>query len=290
MKVDENHCKWRVFVVKIIQEVALLKKEIEEKRIATIGFVPTMGALHEGHDALIKQAKEENDLVVVSIFVNPTEFGPNEDFESYPRDLEADAKICASLGVDVIFAPSVSEMYRNSSGITFEAGSSSTIMCGELRPGHFNGVLQILCKFFMLIKPKRAYFGQKDAQKVAIIRAFVQEYFIPVEIRMVATVREADGLAYSSRNSLLTQLERQQAVELHQALHLAKARLQDGEDHQVVLMQARDKLEQTVGTVDYLEFLSYPDLTTEVCSSECKLLAVALQFSKVRLIDNELFV
>ncbi|MBQ0140570.1 MAG: pantoate--beta-alanine ligase [Kurthia sp.] len=275
--------------MKIIQEIVQLQTAISKLDLATIGFVPTMGALHEGHEALIKKAKEENDLVVVSIFVNPTEFGPHEDYESYPRDLEADAKVCAILEVDILFAPSVSEMYRNNSDISFNAGSSSKIMCGATRPGHFNGVLQIFNKFFGLINPTRVYFGQKDAQKIALLRAFVHDYYLPIEIKMVPTVRDLDGLAYSARNGLLTEQERQQAVELHRALLLAKARLKDGEEQAVVLMQARSKLEQTVGKVDYMEFLSYPDLTKDVHASEYKILAAALQFSTVRLIENEIF-
>lgn len=275
--------------MRIIQTVAEIQEIMKEYQQQEVGFVPTMGALHDGHMSLIKQAKEQNGVVVVSIFVNPTQFGPNEDFDRYPRDLEADAKICASLEVDIIFAPTVDEIYGNNGGITYNAGPAATILCGASRPGHFDGVLQIVSKLFMLVRPNRAYFGQKDAQQLALIETLVRDYYFPIKIVGVPIVREADGLAKSSRNVFLTDKERIEAVELSRALGLAKARLQDGEDPEVVMEQAQKKIEQTSAKVEYIRYLSYPDLTDEVKSSERKVIAAAIHFSNVRLIDNEIF-
>lgn len=275
--------------MKIIETVAELKEVLQPFAIHSIGLVPTMGALHEGHATLIQQARQENDVVVVSIFVNPTQFGPNEDFDSYPRDLDGDAKKCEDWQVDFIFAPSVEEIYGSHGGITYDAGPASRILCGASRPGHFNGVLQIVSKLFMLVQPTRAYFGQKDAQQLALIETLVRDYYFPLEIVPVPIVREEDGLAKSSRNVFLTPEERQEAVVLSQALTLAKARLQDGEEAAIVLEQARKKIEETSAKVEYLEYLAYPDLQRAPKDDERKILMVAIRFSNVRLIDNELF-
>ena len=275
--------------MKIIETVAELKEVLQPFAIHSIGLVPTMGALHEGHATLIQQARQENDVVVVSIFVNPTQFGPNEDFDRYPRDLDGDAKKCEDWQVDFIFAPSVEEIYGSHGDIAYDAGPASRILCGASRPGHFNGVLQIVSKLFMLVQPTRAYFGQKDAQQLALIETLVRDYYFPLEIVPVPIVREEDGLAKSSRNVFLTPEERQEAVVLSQALTLAKARLQDGEEAAIVLSQARKKIEETSAKVEYLEYLAYPDLQRAPKADERKILMAAIRFSNVRLIDNELF-
>lgn len=275
--------------MKIIDTIATLKEVLQPFSKQSIGLVPTMGALHEGHATLIEQARKENDVVVVSIFVNPTQFGPNEDFDRYPRDLVSDAEKCEHWQVDFIFAPSVEEMYGRNGGITYDAGPSSRILCGASRPGHFNGVLQIVSKLFMLVQPTRAYFGQKDAQQLALIETLVRDYYFPLDIVPVPIVREEDGLAKSSRNVFLTPEERKEAVVLSQALVLAQARLQDGEDARVVLEQARKKIEETSAEVEYLEYLAYPDLQRVPKADERKILMAAIRFSNVRLIDNVLF-
>ena len=181
-----------------------------------------MGYLHEGHLTLAQTARVENDVVVMSIFVNPTQFGPNEDFESYPRDLPRDTALAESVGVDIVFAPSVEEMYPQDGGIRLHTGEQATILCGASRPGHFDGVLQVVSKLFHLTLPTRAYFGQKDAQQVAIIATMVRDFNFPLEMRVVPIVREEDGLAKSSRNVYLSESERQEAPAINEALQLAR--------------------------------------------------------------------
>lgn len=275
--------------MKIITTVQELRQYINELTGQSIGFVPTMGALHEGHGALMKQAKKQNDRVIVSIFVNPTQFGPNEDLDRYPRDLDADRQFCEKLQVDAIFAPSVEEIYGKDGGITFDPGAAADILCGINRPGHFNGVLQIVAKLFMLVTPTRAYFGQKDAQQLALIEMLVRDYYFPIEIVAVPIVREADGLAKSSRNVNLTEKDRQEAVVLSRALAKAKTAILAGEDVTQVLALASEEISKTSAKVEYLELLNYPDLTPATAESEQILLAVAAHFTNVRLIDNNIF-
>ena len=256
----------------------------------TIGFVPTMGYLHEGHLTLAEQAKRENDIVVMSIFVNPTQFGPNEDFESYPRDLARDTKLAESVGVDYIFAPAVEEMYPQDGGIRIRAGRQAELLCGASRPGHFDGVLQVVAKLFNLVQPDRAYFGQKDAQQVAIIQTMVRDYNFPIELRIVPVVREEDGLAKSSRNVYLTETERTQAPAIQQALQLAKSELQETQDVEKALTLATKLIEDnTDGNIDYLSILSYPDLNEVTATTEQIVLAAAVYMGKTRLIDNVIF-
>ncbi len=277
---------------KIVSTIAELKDIVRNAKQEgkTIGLVPTMGYLHEGHLTLASNARKENDLVIMSIFVNPTQFGPNEDFESYPRDLPRDTKLAESVGVDIIFAPSVEEMYPTDGGIYIRAGRQSEILCGASRPGHFDGVLQVVAKLFHLAEPTRAYFGQKDAQQVAIIQTMVRDYNFPLEIRTVPIVREEDGLAKSSRNVYLTEQDRAEAPAIFAALNIAKEEMLASGDVEQAIAKAVQHIEsQTSGKIDYLECLSYPDLaeindkTTEV------LLAVAVYIGKTRLIDNLMF-
>lgn len=211
----------------VLTTIAELREVVQMAKYnrQSIGLVPTMGFLHEGHLTLAANARRENELVIMSIFVNPTQFGPNEDFESYPRDLPRDTELAKSAGVDYIFAPSVEEMYPHNGGISIRAGRQAHILCGASRPGHFDGVLQVVAKLFNLVQPDRAYFGQKDAQQVAIIQTMVRDYNFPVTIRVVPVVREEDGLAKSSRNVYLTAEERSQAPAIQQGLQLAKREL-----------------------------------------------------------------
>lgn len=278
--------------MEVVKTIAELKSIVKNVKLEgkTIGLVPTMGYLHEGHMALAKAAREENDFVIMSIFVNPTQFGPNEDYESYPRDLERDKKIAESVGVDVVFAPSAEEMYPTDGGIRIHAGRQATILCGASRPGHFDGVLQVVTKLFHLAEPTRAYFGQKDAQQVAIVTTLVRDYNFPLEIRTVPIVREEDGLAKSSRNVYLSETERKEAPAIYKGLKLAKEEYLSSNDAEKAVRAAKDYiLENTSGRIDYVELLSYPDLAPVDDSTEQLLLAAAVYIGKTRLIDNIIF-
>ncbi|MED3660654.1 pantoate--beta-alanine ligase [Ureibacillus sp. FSL K6-8385] len=277
-------------VVKTIAELKDIVRKVKSEG-KTIGLVPTMGYLHEGHMALAKAAREENDFVIMSIFVNPTQFGPNEDYESYPRDLERDKKIAESVGVDVVFAPSVEEMYPTDGGIRIHAGRQATILCGASRPGHFDGVLQVVTKLFHIAEPTRAYFGQKDAQQVAIVTTLVRDYNFPLEIRTVPIVREEDGLAKSSRNVYLSEQERKEAPAIYQALKLAKEEFLNSKDAEKAVQKAKDYILSNTasGRIDYVELLSYPDLKPIDEKTDQFLLAAAVYIGKTRLIDNIIF-
>lgn len=273
--------------MKVITTIQELQKELASYYVAnqTIGLVPTMGYLHEGHQTLAKAAVAENDMVVMSDFVNPTQFGPNEDYEAYPRDLERDARIADEVGVAILFAPSVEEMYPHQGGVTFEAGPASKILCGASRPGHFNGVLQIVTKLFQIVRPTNAYFGQKDAQQLALIEMLVRDYNMPVTIRPIAIVREEDGLAKSSRNVFLSETERQLAPNLYETLQVLQRNIASFNQKKAI-----EQIEAaTKGRVDYIELLSYPDLQPVTSEDTQVILAAALYYENVRLIDNIIF-
>lgn len=266
--------------MKVITTIGDMKAVINKHYHQTIGLVPTMGYLHEGHVALVTQAKKENDIVVMSIFVNPTQFGPNEDFESYPRDFDRDVMLATEAGVDYIFAPSVTEMYPRTSSLHLHVGEMAQTLCGASRPNHFDGVVQIVTKLLHIIEPTRAYFGQKDAQQLAIIEALVRDYNFPVIIRSVPIIREADGLAKSSRNVYLTPIERQQAPVIY-------ATLQQIQNEVWTIAEGIAHIEKvTTGKVDYLTKLSYPDLTKPTAETTAFILAVAVYIGTTRLIDN----
>ncbi|WP_071459944.1 pantoate--beta-alanine ligase [Bacillus massilinigeriensis] len=253
-----------------------------------IGFVPTMGYLHEGHLTLLRKAKEENDYVVMSIFVNPLQFGPGEDLDSYPRDIERDKVLAETEGADALFFPAVEEMYPNKPSVTAAVHTRTDCMCGKSRPGHFDGVATVLTKLFNITQPDRVYFGLKDAQQVAVVEGLVKDFCIPVEIRPVDTVRETDGLAKSSRNVFLSDVERKEAPELYQSLLLAKKLVSDGERNPARIEEAIKKhLEENCsGTCDYIEIYSYPDLTPVKELAGRFIIALAVKFSRARLIDN----
>ncbi|PSB65147.1 pantoate--beta-alanine ligase, partial [filamentous cyanobacterium CCP1] len=209
--------------------------QVVHQRFATIGLVPTMGALHAGHLSLIRQARQGNDLVVVSIFVNPLQFGPHEDFQRYPRRLDADRALCQAAGVDVIFAPTATELYGvdhspDSNQVTqvIPPASMMAELCGRFRPGHFPGVATVVLKLLTIVQPDRAYFGQKDAQQLAILKQMVMDLNVPVEVIGCPTVREPDGLAMSSRNQYLSAEERSQATTLYRSLRQAEQAFQQG--------------------------------------------------------------
>ncbi|MEG6617211.1 pantoate--beta-alanine ligase [Peptococcaceae bacterium 1198_IL3148] len=275
-------------VVKTIAEIQELVAAAKGQN-KTVGLVPTMGYLHQGHLSLMQRAVAECDYVVTSIFVNPLQFGPTEDLASYPRDLEQDTKRAAEVGVDVVFAPTDDEMYPEGFDTVVMVGEALTNkLCGNKRPGHFTGVATVVTKLFNIVKPQRAYFGQKDAQQVAVIKRMVQDLNMGIEIVAVPIVREADGLAMSSRNTYLEPPQRQVATILHQSLQLAKQQVQAGErDVNTLTKLVADKINsEPCAQLDYVEIYAYPSLK-EIDKIEGQvLLAVAAKFGKARLIDN----
>ncbi|WP_214707525.1 MULTISPECIES: pantoate--beta-alanine ligase [unclassified Exiguobacterium] len=252
----------------------------------TIGFVPTMGYLHEGHLSLVEAAKSENDLIVMSIFVNPTQFGPNEDLDRYPRDFERDEALAREAGVDVLFYPNTETMYPlDMARVTVRTGAD--VLCGASRPGHFDGVLTVVSKLFNLVRPTRAYFGLKDAQQVALIEGYVRDYFVPVKIRRCPIIREESGLAKSSRNVYLSEMEKADASDINRALIEARDALAQGETIQDVKAHLEERLKNVPNsTIDYIEIKDYPTLTEVTSASTELLIAVAVQFERARLIDN----
>ena len=277
----------------IIETVKELREYLAGQRAAgkTVGLVPTMGFLHEGHLSLIREAKAENDVVVVSDFVNPTQFGPNEDFESYPRNIEQDTELALSAGADVIFYPSVSEMYPPESSTYVEVeGNITRVLCGASRPTHFRGVTTVVNKLFNIVEPNKAYFGQKDAQQVAVLTKMVKDLHMDIELIICPIVREPDGLAMSSRNTYLSAEERKQAVILNQALKKAKNAFANGEKDVVKLTGIiTDKInEMPLAVINYVSILDFPSLKPIITIEKDALAAVAVKFGKTRLIDNEI--
>ena len=253
-----------------------------------IGFVPTMGYLHEGHQELMKHAREENDVVVLSIFVNPLQFGENEDFDKYPRDMDRDSALAEANGVDYIFLPTVQEMYGDGISVKVKVEKRTNVMCGKSRPGHFDGVATVLTKLFNIVMPHKAYFGLKDAQQVAVVEGLVKDFHFQVEIVRVPIIREEDGLAKSSRNIYLLESERKEAKELYASLVLADTLIAQGErDPQVIKEAVRGHiLGNTSATIDYIEIYSYPELGEVRRLQGEIIIAVAAVFASARLIDN----
>jgi len=253
-----------------------------------IGFVPTMGYLHEGHLTLMRRAKEENNIVVASVFVNPLQFGPNEDYDAYPRDLQRDERLAKSVGVDYLFCPTVQEMYPDEMTVEIKVKKRVDVLCGRKRVGHFDGVATVLVKLFSIIRPHHVYFGLKDAQQVAVVDGLIKDLNLPITLRPVETVREEDGLAKSSRNVNLTEAERQEAPFLYQSLVEAKERIFAGErDPDVIIAGIKQFLQNKVnGKIDYVEIYSYPELKPQTRLTGKIIIAIAVQFSKARLIDN----
>ncbi|MEE3892417.1 pantoate--beta-alanine ligase [Priestia sp. YIM B13446] len=276
--------------MKVITTIKDMQQEMKkEKQLGrSIGFVPTMGYLHEGHATLLGAARTENEVVALSIFVNPTQFGPNEDFDTYPRDFERDERVAKEANVDYLFYPSVEEMYKSSRSVAITVTDRVDVLCGQKRPGHFDGVATVLTKLFHIVTPDRAYFGKKDAQQVAVVDGLIEDFNFPVELRAVDTVREADGLAKSSRNVYLTDKEREEAPVLFKSLQSALQLLESGEKQVEILKETiRKEIEQyTSGKVDYIEVYTYPELKTIKQTAGKIIIALAVQFSKARLIDN----
>ncbi|AUO13254.1 pantoate--beta-alanine ligase [Priestia megaterium] len=276
--------------MKVITTIKDMQQEMKkEKQLGrSIGFVPTMGYLHEGHATLLGAARTENEVVVLSIFVNPTQFGPNEDFDTYPRDFERDERVAKEANVDYLFYPSVEEMYKSTRSVTITVTDRVDVLCGQKRPGHFDGVATVLTKLFHIVTPDRAYFGKKDAQQVAVVDSLIEDFNFPVELRAVDTVREADGLAKSSRNVYLTDKEREEAPVLFKSLQSALQLLESGEKQVEIIKQTiRKEIEQyTSGKVDYIEVYTYPKLKPIKQAADKIIIALTVQFSKARLIDN----
>ena len=278
--------------MKLVHTVAELRDEVTAAKAQglTIGLVPTMGALHEGHASLIAAANKENDFVVVSVFVNPTQFGPNEDLDAYPRTLEADCKLAERMGANVVFAPSSKEMYPSADDTWVEVtGDITKVLCGRTRPIHFRGVTTVVTKLFNLAQPDRAYFGQKDAQQVEVLKRMVKDLFFPLQLRVMPIIREADGLAKSSRNTYLSQEEHTAALVLSRSLKAAKAMYEAGERDAAKITAAvtADIEKEPMSNIDYVEIYALPGLepvSTPMVGSN--LLAVAVKFGTTRLIDN----
>ncbi|MGB9812020.1 MAG: pantoate--beta-alanine ligase [Thermovenabulum sp.] len=274
----------------VVEKISEMKEIVNnlKKEGKTIGFVPTMGYLHEGHLSLVRKAKSENDITVMSIFVNPIQFGPNEDFDRYPRDFERDKNLAQKEGVDYIFYPSVKEMYPDDFNTVVSVKKITEIMCGKSRPGHFDGVATVVLKFFNIVKPDRAYFGQKDAQQLAVIKQMVKDLNLDIEIVPCEIVREKDGLAMSSRNTYLSLEERKSATVLYKSLLLAKELIEKGERDVAKIKKSMEELilREKSARIDYIEFVN-SDSFERIEKIEGKvLIALAVFVGNTRLIDN----
>lgn len=278
--------------MKLVHTVAELREEVAAAKAQglTIGLVPTMGALHEGHASLIAAANKENDFVVVSVFVNPTQFGPNEDLDAYPRTLEADCKLAEQMGADVVFAPAPKEMYPSEDATWVEVtGNITKVLCGRTRPIHFRGVTTVVTKLFNLAQPDRAYFGQKDAQQVEVLKRMVKDLFFNIQLRIMPIVREADGLAKSSRNTYLSQAEHEAALVLGRSLKAAQKQFAEGERDAGTITAAVAAAigKEPMAVIDYVEIYALPELQPVAKPmTGSNLLAVAVKFGTTRLIDN----
>lgn len=257
----------------------------------SIGFVPTMGYLHEGHVSLIERAKKDNDRVVISIFVNPIQFGPNEDLASYPRNIERDFKICEAAGGDLIFNPSAEEMYFDDFATFVDVSNLTEGLCGEKRPGHFKGVCTVVSKLFNIVMPHRAYFGEKDAQQLAVIKRMVRDLNMELEIVPCPIIREEDGLAKSSRNTYLSSEEREAALVLSRALNLAKESLSQGQRNgeKIKALIIEEISKEPLARIDYIEVVDSLSLQRVSVIEKDILVAIAVFIGKTRLIDNFTF-
>ncbi|MDD6137531.1 MAG: pantoate--beta-alanine ligase [Lachnospiraceae bacterium] len=275
-------------VVSTIKEVREIVKAWKAEG-KSVGFVPTMGYLHEGHESLIKCAVAENDVAVVSIFVNPMQFGPTEDLASYPRDLEADSKLCEAAGAKLIFHPEPEEMYHDGFCSFVDMNGLTNALCGLSRPVHFRGVCTVVSKLFNIVKPDRAYFGEKDAQQLAVIKRMVDDLNMDIEIIGCPIIREADGLAKSSRNTYLSEETRKQAVILSKAIFMGKKMIEDGERNPNVVIEEMKKLINTMplADIDYVEIVDQATMkNVEVIAGDI-LCAIAVRMGgEARLIDN----
>lgn len=274
----------------VVHTIGAVREHVAEARRAgrRIGLVPTLGALHEGHLSLIRRAREQTDFVVVSIFVNPTQFVADEDLDAYPRTLDADVRACAEVGADLAFAPSAEEMYRPGAQTTVHVTGVTGPLCGAHRPGHFDGVTTVVTKLFNIVQPDAAFFGQKDAQQAVVVRRMTDDLDMPIEIVVCPTVREPDGLAMSSRNAYLSAEERRQALSLYRSLQAAERAVADGQRDSAGLI---DRIRQTLEAagpcvIDYVEIVHPETLDPIDVVGGPALIAVAVRIGQARLIDN----
>lgn len=274
-------------LVTTVEEVRSRVKQWKKEGL-TVGLVPTMGYLHDGHKSLIDRAVKENDRVVVSDFVNPTQFGENEDLGSYPRDIERDSKLCEEAGAALIFHPAPEEMYAPDYCTFVDMNKLTDVLCGKTRPIHFSGVCSVVSKVFNIVTPDRAYFGQKDAQQLAVIRRMVRDLNFDIEIVGCPIVREPDGLALSSRNTYLNTEERKAALVLNQALKLGKDMMESGETDAVKIRKAMvEHIEkEPLARIDYVEIVDADSLESVQKIENKVLTAMAVYIGNTRLIDN----
>jgi pantoate--beta-alanine ligase len=280
--------------MEIVNKIKDLRVKIApwKKQRKKIGFVPTMGYLHEGHLSLVRESKKRSDVTVVSIFVNPKQFGPKEDFNVYPRDLERDRDLLEKEGVDLLFYPSVEEMYPEGYKTYVEVEHLQGKLCGRSRPGHFRGVCTVVLKLFNLVQPDEAYFGWKDAQQVTVLQKMVEDLNVPVRIVPLPLIRDHDGLALSSRNTYLSPEERRAALVLKKSLDLAEKMIREGEKNAGRLRQMMIELISTepLARIDYVEIVDLKTLETVDRLDRDALIALAVFVSKTRLIDNFRFI
>ncbi|MFC9776098.1 pantoate--beta-alanine ligase [Paenibacillus chitinolyticus] len=286
--------------MEVIQSVALLRSTLQQKKSgigaslkAPVGFVPTMGYLHEGHLSLIKAAREASEIVVLSIFVNPLQFGPTEDLDRYPRDTERDLKLAEEAGVDIVFLPQVEEMYPGPVKTTVSVSGITSVLCGASRPVHFDGVTTVVAKLLNIVQPDKAFFGLKDAQQVAVVSQMVQDLNMNVDIVACPILREEDGLAMSSRNVFLSKDEREQALVLSRSLKAAEAWVREHASFRAEELRGAVKAvieEAPLADIDYVEVLTYPQLeqpeAVEAGVPVRLIVALAVKFGATRLIDN----
>lgn len=270
-------------IIKTVIDIVQIRKLLK----GSIGFIPTMGCLHQGHISLVTKAKQENDHVIVSIFVNPTQFGPHDDYKKYPRDIERDLELLKKAHTDFVFLPQVEEMYPLGYETYIHVKNLANRLEGKSRPGHFDGVATIITKLFNIIRPTRAYFGQKDAQQVVVIKKMIADLNIPVKLVIGKTVRESDGLAMSSRNVYLNKKERQQAVVLYQSLLIAQKLFKEGiYESKKIKLAMKNLINTTSGIIDYIS-IADPQLLLELKRvKKGALVSLAVCFDKTRLIDN----
>ncbi len=274
-------------IVKTVEEVRNIVSQWRKAGLS-VGFVPTMGYLHEGHQSLIKKASEQNDKVIVSVFVNPMQFGENEDFDSYPRDIERDSKVCEEAGGNVIFNPEISEMYDEYFSSFVNMNTLPDGLCGKSRPVHFKGVCTVVSKLFNIVCPDRAYFGQKDAQQLAIIKRMVSDLNFNIEIIGCPIIREDDGLAKSSRNTYLNDEERKAAVVLSKSLKTGKELIENGEKNSAAVIETIKNviMSEKLAKIDYIEIVDMNKLQPINTINREVLVAIAVYIGKTRLIDN----
>ncbi|MEN2256581.1 pantoate--beta-alanine ligase [Paraclostridium benzoelyticum] len=279
--------------MKIINNIKEIRKQVKDWKNdgLSVALVPTMGYLHEGHESLIKKASEDNDRVIVSIFVNPMQFGINEDLSTYPRNIDRDSDICEKNGASLIFNPSVEEMYTDEFSTFVDLNNLTSGLCGKSRPTHFRGVCTVVSKLFNIVNPDKAYFGQKDAQQLSIIKQMVIDLNFDIEIVSCAIVREADGLAKSSRNTYLSKEERQAATIINKSLKKAKSLIKSGErDSKKIINFIKNEIsKEPLAKIDYISTVDNKSIKSVRTIEEGSLIAVAVFIGNTRLIDNFIY-